>query len=40
MSIYTKKSYFSHKLFKSGFVAYVKWREDTGFGMLHHKADK
>ena len=25
------------KLLKSRFVANVKWREEPGFGMLHHK---
>ena len=27
---------FDNKLHKSGFVANVKWREEPGFGMLHH----
>ena len=38
MSICMKKNYyFPIKLLKSGFVANVKYGEEPGFGMLHHK---
>ena len=36
MSIRIKNFYFPIKLLKSGFLANVKWREEPGFGMLHH----
>ena len=35
MSVCIKK-YFQTNLLKSGFVTNVKWREEPGFGMLHH----
>ena len=31
-----KNFYFPLKLLKSGFMANVRWREEPGFGMLHH----
>ena len=37
MSTCMKKFYFHMKFLKSGFVANVKWREEPGFGLLHHK---
>ena len=36
MSICMKVFCLPIKLFKRGFVANVKWREEPGFGMLHH----
>ena len=36
MSICMKNFNFSIKLLKNLFVANVKWREEPGFGMLHH----
>ena len=36
MSICMKKFHFTIIIIKTGFVTNAKWREQPGFGMLHH----
>ena len=35
-NLHEKIYLFSNKILKTGFAANVKWKEEPGFGMLHH----